>query len=320
VLNILSYINGKRKTSTSGWTSFNAPCCIHNGETADRRMRGGLKFSTDTDWSYHCFNCGYTASFTLGYPVSYKAQRLLKWMGVPEIEVQRLNLESLKHKDVNQILRERADEEQRVHFNETSLPANARLIEDSDSEIIEYLRNRGIDPWDYPYMIDPDQPRLGVLIPYTYNNKIVGHTTRFLDNRRPKYLHEQQTGYVFGIDNQHDNWQFVVVVEGQFDALSIDGVAVTTNRISDTQAAVLRRLNREVVVVPDHDQAGLALIDDAVKYGFSVSIPEWDADIKDINDAVQRYGRLNTLIDIINNKNSSKVKIELARKALKRKL
>jgi hypothetical protein len=320
VLNVLSYINGKRKTNSSGWVSFDAPCCVHNGETPDRKQRGGFKFSSDTDWSYHCFNCGYTASFTLGYPVSYKAQRLLKWMGVPEIEVQRLTLESLKHKDVNQLLRERREEEIQVNFPAVDLPVTARLIEDTDIELLEYLRNRSIDPWAYPYMVDSDQSRPGVLIPYTYNNKIVGHTTRFLDDRRPKYLHEQPQGYVFGVDNQHDNWQFVIVVEGQFDALSIDGVAVTTNRISDIQASVLRKLNREVVIVPDHDQAGLALVDDAVKYGFSVSIPNWDPAVKDVNDAVKRYGKLATLISIIENKNSSKIKIELARKALERKL
>jgi hypothetical protein len=321
VLNVLSYINGKRKTNSSGWVSFDALCCVHNGETQDRKQRGGLKFSNDTDWSYHCFNCGYTASFTLGYPVSYKAQRLLKWMGVPEIEVQRLTLESLKHKDVNQLLRERREQEPQINFPTINLPETARLIEETDTLEFAYLRNRGVDPWSYPYMIDEAQTRSGILIPYTYDNKVVGWTTRFLDDRKPKYLNNcSAAGYVFGTDLQHDDWQIAIAVEGQFDALSIDGVAITTNRISDTQAAVLRRLNREIVVVPDQDRAGLELVADAVKYGFSVSIPEWDADVKDVNDAVRRYGKLATLISIINNKNSSKIKIELAKKALERRI
>lgn len=321
MLNVLSYINGKRKTNSSGWVSFDAPCCVHNGETQDRKQRGGFKFSSDTDWSYHCFNCGYTASFTLGYPVSYKAQRLLKWMGVPEIEVQRLTLESLKHKDVNQLLRERRDEEIRINFPTVRLPETARLIEETDTLEFAYLRSRGVDPWSYPYMIDTAQTRQGILIPYTYDNKVVGWTTRFLDDRKPKYLNNcSASGYVFGVDLQHDDWQIAVAVEGQFDALSIDGVAITTNRISDTQAAVLRRLNREIVVVPDQDRAGVELVADAVKYGFSVSIPDWDTDVKDVNDAVQRYGKLATLISIIKNKNSSKIKIELAKKALERRV
>lgn len=321
MLNVLSYINGKRKTNSSGWTSFDAPCCVHNGETADRKQRGGFKFSSDTDWSYHCFNCGYTASFTLGYPVSHKAHRLLSWMGVPDIEIHRLTLDSLKHKNIKQLIRERQQEEIRISFPEVELPKTARLIDDNDTPLLEYLRDRSIDPWAYPYMTDIEQTRPGILIPYTYDNTVVGWTTRFLDDRKPKYLNNcSAAGYVFGTDLQHDDWQIAIAVEGQFDALSIDGVAITTNRISDTQAAVLRRLNREIVVVPDQDRAGLELVNDAVKYGFSVSIPDWDADVKDVNDAVKRYGKLATLISIIENKNSSKIKIELARKALERKL
>ena len=316
MINILNYINGKRKKSSSGWTSFNAPCCIHNGESPDKRMRGGVMFTNDTDWSYHCFNCGYKASFSLGRAVSFKAKKLLTWMGVPEMEIQRLSLESLKHKDVAQILEDRKEEAERVYFLEQQLPATARLITEADTQQYEYLRNRRVD--NYPFMIDTAQKRPGILVPYTYENKIVGNTTRFLDDRKPKYLNDQQQGYVLGVDWQHPDWQFAILTEGVFDALSISGLAAMHNTLNDKQAAVLRRLNREIVVVPDQDSAGLKLIDAAIKYGLSVSIPEWEADVKDINDAVVRYGKLHTLINIIKHKNSSSVKIKLARKQLAR--
>ena len=318
MINILNYINGKRKKSSSGWTSFNAPCCIHNGESPDKRMRGGVMFTNDTDWSYHCFNCGYKASFSLGRAVSFKAKKLLTWMGVPEMEIQRLSLESLKHKDVAQILEDRKEEAERVYFLEQQLPATARLITEADTQQYEYLRNRRVD--NYPFMIDTAQKRPGILVPYTYENKIVGNTTRFLDDRKPKYLNDQQQGYVLGVDWQHPDWQFAILTEGVFDALSISGLAAMHNTLNDKQAAVLRRLNREIVVVPDQDSAGLKLIDAAIKYGLSVSIPEWEADVKDINDAVVRYGKLHTLINIIKHKNSSSVKIKLARKQLARKV
>jgi hypothetical protein len=42
MLDIVQYLPGKRKQSSSGWISFNGPCCVHNGESADRRQRGGL--------------------------------------------------------------------------------------------------------------------------------------------------------------------------------------------------------------------------------------------------------------------------------------
>ena len=39
---LLAHLPHKRKTTPSGWTSFNAPCCVHNGTGADTRQRGGI--------------------------------------------------------------------------------------------------------------------------------------------------------------------------------------------------------------------------------------------------------------------------------------
>ena len=38
---ILTSLPAGRKKTPSGWVSFNAPCCVHNGETADKKKRGG---------------------------------------------------------------------------------------------------------------------------------------------------------------------------------------------------------------------------------------------------------------------------------------
>jgi len=72
--------------------------------------------------------------------------------------------------------------------------------------------------------------------------------------------------------------------------------------------------------VPDQDEAGLKLIDRSVELGFAVSIPNWADDIKDVNDAVKRYGRLGTLITIMTARETSKIKIELARKKLDKRI
>ena len=34
---ILTSLPTGRKKTPSGWISFNAPCCVHNGETADKK-------------------------------------------------------------------------------------------------------------------------------------------------------------------------------------------------------------------------------------------------------------------------------------------
>ena len=116
------------------------------------------------------------------------------------------------------------------------------------------------------------------------------------------------------------DWQYVIVTEGIFDALSISGLAVMHNTVSDTQARLIRSLGKSVVVVPDQDQAGLELIDRAVELGWAVSIPDWPAGIKDVNDAVIQMGRLGALLTIMQAKETSRIKIEIRKKQLVKRI
>ena len=313
MIDVISYLPIRRKPSTSGWISFNAPCCEHNGESRDRRSRGGIKTSP-TGWSYHCFNCGYTASFVLGRNLTFKARKLLSWMNVPQEEIERINLESLKHKSIEGLLGERQEISirlQGIEFEDRDLPADTQPLNETAEE---YLRKR-CAPMDYPFLYKT-MPRPGVVIPFTHNNQVVGHTTRFLDDRTPKYIQDIQHGYVFGTGLQDANWQCAIVVEGVFDALSISGLSVLHADINDAQVRLIRSLGRDVIVVPDQDEAGMRLVDRAVELCWSVSMPNWPAGVKDVNDAVIRLGRLGTLITIMQARETSRIKIELRKKQL----
>jgi hypothetical protein len=322
MLDILEYLPAKRKATPSGWVSFNAVCCQHNSSTKDTRSRGGLKPS-EKGWSYHCFNCNYTASFILGRTLSYKARRLLSWMGVPDAEIDMLNLESLRHRSIHGIAEDRQrtfDILANIKFEEQELPPLTELLTD-DNEIRKYLRCRQV-PDDYPALIfkNHQNHRPAVIIPFTHHNRVVGHTERYLDNRKPKYISSSQLGYVFGTDLQHADWSNVIVVEGIFDALCIGGLAVMHSTISDEQARLIRSLGKEITVVPDQDIAGMELVDRAVELGWAVSMPPWPDDIKDVNDSVVRYGRLATVLTIFENRKTSKIKIELRKKNLVKRL
>ena len=313
MIDVISFLPSKRKQTASGWISFNAPCCVHRGDTQDKRSRGGIKPAADGSWSYHCFNCGYTASFVLGRNLTFKARRLLEWMNVPQEEIERINLESLKHKSIEGMLGERQammQQLQSISFEDRDLPADTQPLNDTARE---YL------PSDYPFLYKT-MPRPGVVIPFTYDNQVVGHTTRFLDNRTPRYIQDIQPGYVFGTDLLHDNWTCVIVLEGVFDALSINGLAVLHAEINDAQVRLIRSLGRDVVVVPDQDEAGMRLVDRAVELGWAVSMPNWPTDVKDVNDAVIRWGRLATLVTIMQARETSKIKIELRKKQLVKRL
>jgi hypothetical protein len=237
---------------------------------------------------------------------------------VPQEEIERINLESLKHKSIEGLLGERqavVNQIQNIVFEDRDLPADTQPLNEAAEQ---YLRSRSI-ALDYPFLYKT-MPRPGVVIPFTHDNQVVGHTTRFLDDRTPRYIQDIQPGYVFGTDLQDANWQSVIVVEGVFDALAINGLAVLHAEVNDAQVRLIRSLGRDVVVVPDQDEAGMKLVDRAVELGWAVSMPEWPTGVKDVNDAVIRLGRLATLITIMQSKETSKIKIEIRKKWLIKKL
>jgi len=324
MFDILSILPGKKKQTSSGWTSFNAVCCTHFGHRQDKRMRGGIKFD-GTNWSMHCFNCGFKCYFVLGRSINAKTRNLLVWCGVDDQQVKRWSLESLQHKDLLDFTQQNKTKED-IRFHKVDLPEDSEKLNLDNPRhfrYIEYLEKRRIHYDSYPFVVTPNGTgRYGsrkehrIIIPYFYKNKIVGNTSRFLDNKSPKYLNVQQPGYVFNIDMQKSDWSVCIVTEGIFDALSIDGVALMHDDISSDQSLLLSTLNKQIIVVPDRDKTGLALCDKALELGYSVSLPDWDADVKDVNDAVVKYGKLPTLLSILRSATNSKIKIEMQRKKI----
>jgi DNA primase len=181
--------------------------------------------------------------------------------------------------------------------------------------VLEYMVSRKLFPEDYPFYWTP---KVGfsnrLIIPFLYKGEIVGWTARAINDAKPKYLSEQQPGYVFNLDNQQDDREFVIISEGPFDALSIDGCALLGAEIKDSQNWLLKQLGKELVLVPDRDHEGPRTVEQAIEYGWSVSMPEWPGDIKDINDAVIKLGKLATLYLIVSAKESNSLKIRLRAK------
>jgi DNA primase len=119
---------------------------------------------------------------------------------------------------------------------------------------------------------------------------------------------------VFNLDKQTQDKEFVIVVEGPMDALSIDAVAILGAEIMDKQALLINRLGRRVIVVPDRDADGKRTIEQAILNRYSVSMPTWPEGVKDVNDAVKKLGRLYTLYKIVSETDDSELKIRLKAK------
>ena len=331
---IKSILPAKRKTTPTGWTSFNAPCCVHNGESADTRGRGGLTANPDGSVSYHCFNCNFKASYQPGRHLTFKFRKLLRWLGADENDIKRLVIEAIRIRELVSPEEVKAEEE-KIEFKTRDLPEGAisfqallthYILADFQNippllnSAVDYVKARNINTDKYEfYWTDTTEHSLHqrVVIPMIWQGKTIGYTSRaFTDGVKPKYYSNYEPNFVFNTNNQLSDAKFVIVVEGPFDAMSIDGVAVMSNDCSETQADIIDALGREVIVVPDADKAGANLVNRAIEYGWSVSFPVWQETCKDVNEAVVKYGKLFVLKSIIDARESSKLKIELMRKRL----
>jgi hypothetical protein len=317
---LVQLILGSSKVTPSGWRSFNAPCCHHNGHSSDTKKRGGIIEQGDSV-SYHCFNCGFKASWQPGRPLSQKLRKLLRWMGASDDTITKLTLDVMR-------INEGVEIQSRVvgipSFETISLPKDARLITDDSSdenkflaEVKNYMSSRKLRlDQGYDYYWSPSLAyRDRFIIPFLYEGRTVGWISRTIQpNSKYKYLLEKPAGFLFNLDQQTANKVFCIVVEGVLDAIHIDGVALLTNEISDPQSMLLNRLNRDIIVVPDRDEPGRRVIERSIELGYSVSMPDWKLGIKDVSDAVMEYGQLYTLYSIVAAAESSPLKIRLKEK------
>ena len=316
---LLAYLPPKRKHTPSGWISFNAPCCVHNGNNADKRQRGGFIVNAGDAVSYHCFNCGFKASWQPGRTISPKLKNLMRWFGIPDDLITKMTFDALR-------LKEDAESGVKLQlvptFTTRALPLDSEPITSYLDNppgklipVLEYLHSRVLYLEDYPFYWTP---KVGfsnrLIIPFLYKNEIVGWTARIVSEGTPKYLSEQQPGYVFNLDRQHWDRKYVIVTEGPFDALAIDGVALLGSEVSQGQHLLINQLQRRTILVPDRDKAGEKTVEQAIEYGWSVSMPDWPDGVKDVSDAVKTLGRLATLWLIISSAMHTELKIKLRSK------
>ena len=316
---LLSYLPAKRKHTPSGWISFNAVCCD------DKRQRGGFIVNAGDAVSYHCFNCQFKCSWQPGRPISQKMSKFMRDLGIPDDAIAQCRLEALRLNENDSVQVRNII----PTFDARALPMDSQLISsllDNPPEkllpVLEYMIGRGLYPDDYPFHWSP---RVGfnnrLIIPFYKDQIIVGYTARTISSEtNPRYLSEQQPGYVFNLDNQgiipweDDKRSFVIVCEGPFDAISINGCALLGAEIKDSQHWLLKRLGKEIVLVPDKDHEGENTVKQAIELGWSVSMPNWPNGIKDVNDAVVKLGKLATLWLIVTAKESNTLKIQLRAK------
>jgi hypothetical protein len=329
---VRSRIPSAWRQNSTGWVSGNCPVCTLNGQTRpDRKRRGGFHFGDD-EWVYHCFNCGFKTGWKPGAAISGKIKKLLKQFGVEESELQRMSLGLMREQETTRLLNPVpvAATAYVADWPEVVLPEGAQLLEDIVDPAspnlaagLAMLDQRELLHWsDWAYTSKDFKYRKRMILPYRYRGKIVGHNARYIGTppnaTTPKYLVSKPPHHVFNLDRQNPDRDTVIVVEGDFDAISIDAVALGSNSLSREQASLINQLNRKTILLPDADLAGRELIEPAIAQGWSISFPDWMETCKDANQASVKYGRAFVLRSVLASATDNPTKIRvLAKRYLK---
>jgi hypothetical protein len=345
---LIANLPPKTKLVRSGWRHFNAPCCHHRGHSPDTRGRGNLKIDGDGSVVYNCFNCAFKFVFD-GSSVSVGFEQFLNWIGVDRSTIQKIKMEVFaknisggneKAKNYSSI------ETGSLHFDwpTLDLPLGScnivdvlrdmeegkKSIDEDFLNALEYLRRRGKEIFsatDYYWSSNTrNQMNQRIIIPFinSRNNekKIVGYTARFTGSPVPRgvaryYNSEIPSGFLFnnGVA-EIESRKFLVLVEGPFDALAIQGVGALGATLNERQIQWLLAQNKQIIVLPDRQEKNQTLIDTALTFGWSVSFPEWDREIKDAADACNKYGQVYTITSVLKSFTADPVEIGVRRQLL----
>ena len=329
---VRSRIPSNWKPSHSGWVSGNCPMCVINGQPRpDIKKRGGFHFGED-EWAYHCFNCKFKTGWSVGSHMPVNVKKLLKQFGLSESDIQRASIELLREEETAKLLN--PIPEQKPPFipdwPEIELPIHAKLLNEvapqkmhkNFEKALVMLNDRQLLHWtDWAFTAGDVRYRNRIILPYRYKGKIVGHNARYIgnppDGKTAKYFLNKPQNFVFNLDRQNVDRNALVVVEGDFDAISIDAVALGSNSLSEGQASLINQLRKKTILLPDADLAGRELIEPAIEQGWFVSFPEWMMKHKDANSAAKEYGRAFVLKSTLESATDNPTKIRvLVRKFL----
>jgi hypothetical protein len=324
---VLNLAGGAKTFSANGWAKFNGACCIHNGEKrVDDRGRQGIIIE-DGVTTYNCFNCKFKTRWQPGRRLSKKFENYFEWANMPKEEIKRLKFK-IWQIEGGVIFKNNTQKSQVfLDFPDAELPKDAMpfsywITLDNPSEdflkILEYLDTRGstlFNAMDYWWTPDrKNSMNRRIIIPFTWNNRVVGYTARAIYPTSYRYYTEAPPKYFFGMETIRPEHKFITLSEGPFDALALGGLASLGDKLGIEQRRWLNQQNKTIIVMPDREKNGGKLVDIALEEGWQVSFPVWGSGVKDAADASRVFGQLYTLWSVIDSITNNPLEINVRRK------
>lgn len=291
------------RLTSSGF--YEQKCAVCN----DRKTRAGWKI-TEEEVFFNCYNCSFSASAVEG------TGKFSRWMkevcnanGITNQDLQNITAtlffsgEGKSEKEIT------LEELRKVNLNtpEVAFPDHTFQLgsdghDDIQEPLITYLMGRRVDPLKFYFSLDKaHQGR--VIIPFFRNNKLIFWQSRAIDNKvKPRYLNcvVSRDAVFYGYDKLFEYSDApLFVTEGPFDAENIDGVCILGSKLNASKIDVLKKTKRRIIFVIDRDKNGEGLGTEVLKQGWELTFVDPRAD--DINDSVQKFGKLYTIYCLIKN-------------------
>ena len=263
----------------SGWFSIMCPVC---GGGKDKRVTGGF-LCTDEAIVYTCFRgkCDAATGFELGQYIPNKFKALMERMGVPI---------GMKLRTAKRLVKEREEDLDETLYKKHSYPSIEvpefwiPIHEVDATHITNRFEDRCCNMEDLHYIDSGKYQGLAGIV-HKWWNRPIGLTVfgdyPFQIDGADNMLYT--VGGKFGEDGDT-----ILLVEGEIDAMSMpNAVSVGGYKVSPQQAYMLR--GKSIICIPEKSNK---FIEQFESYGWKMCIPQWDAG--DLNEAVVRYGVLNT--------------------------
>ena len=324
---VRSHVPLLHNQSAKGWHSVYCEVCGDGSRT--KGPRGGWLFQDEACF-YNCFNCGVDGNFD---PTRETAHSKHMWdifrsFGIPKDEVNQLIVAKLKKE------KRTIKKKPRIHLPHIDLPDYFDSIleydpdDDTKHDLIasaawEFLwDNYKIRGDDYPFYIATRKPKSShpeelklynslqgrIIIPAFNNDNLMYWQARLLyeSDKHTKYISatvEDSNAVVFGMENMFVNGKMdkpLYVTEGFFDSWHVNGVAVLTNTMKPAKVALLDRSQRPKVVIPDYNEDGMRLAEQAIELGWGISLPDTYPYV-DVCKAINQFGKLYVIKSIVDN-------------------
>lgn len=257
-----------------------------------------------------CFNCHSKFRYEEGTgKFSYRLKEILRAFGITDQDLQAISA-TLFFNKADTTEKEITLESLRkvnLHTPEVAFPSRTMQLgsdghDELQAPLIEYLLDRKVDPLKFYFSLDPQH--LGrVVIPFWRDGRLIFWQSRAIDKTvKPRYRNCSATreAIIYGYDRLFTySTAPLFCTEGVFDAESVDGIGIAGSTLSPAKIELLHKTRRRIIFVIDRDSNGGDLGKEVLRQGWELTFV--DENTEDVNDSVQKYGKLFTVYTLIKN-------------------